>query len=268
MFDQRVALDSRLEETETTMCFACQAPLDARRATVAALRRRHVVSVLLPDARRNDDGHVRTPSAANSRKSFRRCPAAYRTKIDVRSPFPSAATTTSCRTLLTEVHPYVDEQQWHEAIDQGRLQRAGQPLSANDRVRTGERIDNVVPMTVEPDVNADIEILYEDSMLVVVNKPAPLPMHPCGRFNRNTLIWILNQVYRPQRLRVTHRLDANTTGVVVLSRSGPIAGQVQPQFERGEVEKVYLVKVRGVPAEDEFHCDAPIADVAQRGRAT
>ncbi len=60
--------------------------------------------------------------------------------------------------------------------------------------------------------NAAIQLLHEDSLLVVVNKPAPLPSHPSGRFNRNTLAYIVGQAYRPEKLRLAHRLDANTMG--------------------------------------------------------
>jgi RluA family pseudouridine synthase len=87
-------------------------------------------------------------------------------------------------------------------------------------------------------------------------------MHPGGRYNRNTLQYILNQVYAPQKLRACHRLDANTTGLVVIARTRHFAGQIQPQFARGEVEKVYLVRVQGHPTEDSFACDAPISSEA------
>ena len=113
--------------------------------------------------------------------------------------------------------------------------------------------------TVEPDVATDIEIVYEDPSIVVVNKPAPLPMHPCGRYNRNTLVSLLNRVYHPVRLRLAHRLDANTTGVVVFSKTSKIARIVQPQFEQREVGKAYLVRVVGQPAEDQFSCRAGIS---------
>ena len=96
--------------------------------------------------------------------------------------------------------------------------------------------------------------------MIVINKPAPLPIHPSGRFNRNTLQAILQTVYHPQKPRPAHRLDANTSGLVVFTRTRHFAKFVQPQFERGEVEKTYLARVIGNPVEDTFFCDAPIAD--------
>jgi len=94
--------------------------------------------------------------------------------------------------------------------------------------------------------------------IVVVDKPAPLPLHPSGRYNRNSLQWILNRVYAPQRLRPVHRLDANTTGLVVFARTRHFASPLQMQFAAGEVEKHYLARIQGQPSEASFACDAPI----------
>jgi RluA family pseudouridine synthase len=66
-------------------------------------------------------------------------------------------------------------------------------------------------------------------------------------------------VHAPEKPRPAHRLDANTTGVVVFSRTKRIAGLLQPQFASGEIEKVYLVRVHGRPPEEQFTCEAPIS---------
>ena len=57
---------------------------------------------------------------------------------------------------------------------------------------------------------------------------------------------------------MAHRLDANTTGVVVFSRTKNVARQVQLQFERGEVKKQYIARVHGAPTSKAFRCDGPI----------
>jgi RluA family pseudouridine synthase len=126
-------------------------------------------------------------------------------------------------------------------------------------VRAGERYFHKQSMLAEPAVNGQVEVLHEDEALIVLNKPAPLPMHAGGRFNRNTLQYILSQVYHPQKPRPAHRLDANTTGVVLVTRTRHFAAQLQPQFEKGEVDKVYLARVQGCPVEDAFVCEAPIS---------
>jgi UPF0176 protein len=131
-------------------------------------------------------------------------------------------------------------------------------VAAEQRVRSGEVYLNRTPANIEPAVSAEIRLLHEDAAIVVVQKPAPLPLHPCGRFHRNSLQWILNQVYSPQKLRPVHRLDANTTGVVVFARTRHFASQLQTQFAAGAVEKHYLARIQGRPSAAEFACDAPI----------
>jgi RluA family pseudouridine synthase len=139
---------------------------------------------------------------------------------------------------------------------------AGEPVAATRVVRAGERYRHVFPNVTEPDVNGAVVILHEDEALIVVNKPAPLPMHSGGRFYRNTLQHILNEIYHPQKPHPAHRLDANTTGLVLVTRTRHFAGKLQPQFVNGQIEKIYLVRVQGSPVEDVFSCDAPISTEA------
>jgi RluA family pseudouridine synthase len=133
------------------------------------------------------------------------------------------------------------------------------PVSPSHRVRAAERYLRKTPADIEPEVNAAIRILHEDEALIVIDKPAPLPVHPSGRFNRNTLLSILHTACHPLKPRPAHRLDANTSGLIVFTRTRHFAKLVQPQFERGEVEKIYLARIHGHPTAEEFSCDAPIA---------
>jgi RluA family pseudouridine synthase len=161
---------------------------------------------------------------------------------------------------LRRVVPHISAEHWKAECERGLiLNQEFQICTALRMVRAGERYLHKFPNVVEPDVNGAIQILHEDEALIVVNKPAPLPMHAGGRFNRNTLQHILNQVYHPEKPKQAHRLDANTTGVVLLTRTRRFAALLQPQFARGEVKKFYLVRVQGQPAEDSFSCDAPIS---------
>ncbi len=112
---------------------------------------------------------------------------------------------------------------------------------------------------MEPPVSADIRILHEDEAILVVNKPAPLPMHASGRFHRNTLQHILNEVYSPKYPRPVHRLDANTTGIVLFARTRHFCRLLQNQFLEGTVDKRYLVRATGHPVEDVFFSDASIS---------
>jgi len=65
-------------------------------------------------------------------------------------------------------------------------------------------------------------------------------------------------VYKDCQPRIVHRLDANTTGVVVYAKKRVVANALLPQFRDGKVTKTYLAKVHGLPAEKKFQCDASI----------
>src|SRR5262249_15210473 len=129
------------------------------------------------------------------------------------------------------IFSHVPRDYWAREFEFGRFLINDHKFVASDRrVNAGERYLQLTLQTSEHDVNTHIKILYEDDALIVLDKPAPLPVHPSGRFNRNTLQWILNEVYHPLIPRPAHRLDANTTGVIVFARSKHFATLLQPQF--------------------------------------
>ena len=157
----------------------------------------------------------------------------------------------------------VPASEWSAEFARHRIVNLEQtPASPTQIVRAGQRYQHLFPAVTEPDVNGAVDILHEDDALIVVNKPAPLPMHAGGRFYLNTLQHILNAAYHPQTPHPAHRLDANTTGLVLVARTRKFAGQLQAQFAQGRVEKTYLACVQGELPRAEFHCDAPISDDA------
>ena len=260
VFDHRVGVDPMLHETDSTQCHACQTPLSVNdqqdprfvegKSCPYCYRSTELQRAEALQRRLDAIRHVTTPlPGSQPYDNFR--PIKVPTSYDGR-------TLLECLSGLFGHVPLAD---WQRHCDSGRmLSPTGKSVGASHVVHTGERYLQRKPETVEPDVNVDIQIMYEDEAILVLNKPAPLPMHPCGRFNRNTLQYILSEVYKPQSPRPAHRLDANTSGVVVLSRTRHVASLLQPQFERGEVEKVYLARVHGHPTHDQFECRAAISD--------
>lgn len=257
VFDKRVAVDSSLHETETAQCFACQATLSVEDQRSPL----YVVGHWCPCCYQAQDDRQRELLEQRQR--------AIR---EVTDPLPGSTPYANYRPMrvplrydeytvlqfVTALKTRLPPDRWSEICEAGQLVRDQIPLGKDEVVRAGDRLLHVMPETVEPDVNGAIEVVYEDDSIAVINKPAPLPMHPCGRFNRNTLTYLLGLVYAPTKLRPAHRLDANTSGLAVFSKSRKVAARVQPQFERGEVEKVYLARICGHPQVDQFVCDAPI----------
>ena len=166
--------------------------------------------------------------------------------------------------VLMARFPQVSPDEWTHRCDTGRLISTAGIIRAKDhRVRAGEQILQIFPVGIEPPVATDIRVLHEDEALVIVHKPAPLPMHPSGRFHRNTLQHILNLAYAPEVLRPVHRLDANTTGLVMLGKTRDCCRLLQRQFLAGTVGKRYLVRVIGHPPQDSFFSVAPISSAPQ-----
>ncbi|TWU40351.1 Ribosomal large subunit pseudouridine synthase A [Novipirellula aureliae] len=161
--------------------------------------------------------------------------------------------------FLCRYHPPIARQTWLDWIDAGDIRIDSFPVRATRVVREGDCFVHVMHDVTEPEVNGNVSVIHQDKSMLVIDKPAPLPMHASGRFSRNTLLYLLQQHYSQERLRIAHRLDANTTGVVVVCRSGEAAAFVQPQFERREVEKLYLVRATGSIAWNHYRCDLAIS---------
>lgn len=258
VFDQRVALDPTLKETETAQCYACLSPLQPEELQSPL----YVPGQSCPHCHRPPE--VRMSELLQTRHA----------KLQASThPLPGSLPYVNHRPLhvaerfdgwplinvLCAIKTFHQKEDWLKVCAEGRLLFNDQPLQPNDIVRAGYRLIHVVPGTKEPDVRTNIRFVYEDDALVVLDKPAPLPVHPCGRFNRNTLQYILNKVFHPLQLRPAHRLDANTSGIMVCAKTRKIARMLQPQFEKGTITKRYLVRVLGTPKETIFTCTTPIS---------
>jgi RluA family pseudouridine synthase len=126
-------------------------------------------------------------------------------------------------------------------------------------MRAGNQIVHAIPDTVEPWVNAQLRFLYEDDLILVLDKPAPLPMHPCGRFNKHSLVPMLRAAFADLEPRPVHRLDADTTGVVVLAKDKSAARRLGEQFEARTTDKRYLARVEGRVEADEHELHGHVA---------
>jgi UPF0176 protein len=251
VFDKRVAVDTELRETGLQNCFVCRA-------------------VLSPE-------DLASPEYVEDQS----CPHCYLTSEELQAqqiqtrrvalcaaltPLPGSVPYDNVRPIsvplrldgfelldfLDAMRTHLSRADWLQASTEGLLVCRGAVVQPGRIMRAGERLLHTQPMEREPDVAAEIDILYEDEALVIVHKPAPLPMHPCGRFNRNSLAYILNQIYHPLNLRPAHRLDADTSGVVVFCKTREMARLVQPQFTAGSVRKLYIARVQGRPEQSVF----------------
>lgn len=146
-------------------------------------------------------------------------------------------------------------------VDAGRVRRADTGevlLRASQRVRAGETLLILRPAPVEPPVVFDYRELFRDDSLLVVDKPAGLPVHPSARYHRHTLTQVLrSRLGAGHGWEMAHRLDRETSGVMVFGRRGGSAAAVKKSFIAREVDKVYWALVRGC-LEEHVRVDMPL----------
>ena len=133
----------------------------------------------------------------------------------------------------------------------------GRPARPSSPVRAGETILLRRPAPVEPEVPRHFDILFEDESVLVIDKPAGLPMHTTAKFWRNTLVALLRERYPNEQMEIAHRIDRETSGVLLIARNRQVASFLTRAFARRAVEKTYLALVKGHPP-DEGKIDMPL----------
>jgi len=152
--------------------------------------------------------------------------------------------------------PYVGRVHWNQRIENGWVRLDSRPLMCDDSVKPYQEIDHFSPKVKEPAVSSELRILKETDDWLAVYKPAPLPMHQGGRYYKNTLLYMLKEMGY-EDLKMVHRLDAVTSGVVLLAKHKESAKKLRAAFEMGQVRKIYHAVVAG-EVTNEFTVDAPI----------
>lgn len=297
VFDRRVAVDPELNEADTSICFACQHPLTPEERNSPEYEE----GVTCPYCSERFKQQALEQMAANERE-LRDLAATQpgQGPYDHERPLnmPGRVDGATLIDALIEIFPHDDREVWIERIERGWIVPNGTPPNRIDSptsvagdedkehdseaqvsnaqdavtpempIRGGQEFKHLEKSLCEPKINPDIRLIAEDECWLAIDKPAPLPVHACGRYYRHTLDWLLSRVYRGQKLRPAHRLDANTSGLQVFCKSRSVSRFVQAQFEAGTVEKTYLVRVAnwtassGIGESHQVTVDQPIGDAS------
>lgn len=158
-------------------------------------------------------------------------------------------------------------QRWIEA---GRVEIGGRPVARASRLAVaGEEIRALplppIEMSLAPEAIA-LEVLFEDSDLIVIDKPPGLVVHPAPGHATGTLVNALLHHCRGQlsgiggvlRPGIVHRLDRGTSGVLVAAKTDLAHQGLAVQFASHSIERVYRTFVRGLPRADRGRIDRPI----------
>ena len=144
---------------------------------------------------------------------------------------------------------------WEERIEAGAVRVNGARANGDTIVAGGDRVAYSL-VHAEPAVDFRLTVLHEDEDCLAVSKSGNLPVHAGGRYIRNTLIAHLRESHGDE-LRLAHRLDRETSGIVLLAKTRAAAVHFEREFHSGRVVKKYFAVLRGELA-PEVAVDAPI----------
>lgn len=164
--------------------------------------------------------------------------------------------------FLAHRFKYHTAQGWEHRVRQRWVHVNGAEVEPAHVVSKGDQIHYTIWHS-EPPVDDDYTVLYEDDHMLAVAKSGNCPVHACGVYIVHTLIARLRADFGP-RVTLAHRLDRETSGVVLLAKHRVANRGLAGMFERGEVAKTYLAAVFGRVEADDFVIDAPIGRVDAR----
>jgi 23S rRNA-/tRNA-specific pseudouridylate synthase len=146
---------------------------------------------------------------------------------------------------------YCSRTQWKAFIADDRLLIDGQPAGEDQQLVSGQRLEFMPPSALEPAVDTDYSVVYQNSRLLVVYKPPLLPIHPSGRFFAHTLWYLLKR--DTGTVHIATRLDRETSGLVLVGKDASTARYLQEQQGLGKIHKTYLALVHGCFPAGQIH---------------
>ncbi len=170
---------------------------------------------------------------------------------------------------LTSVCEGLSRSYLQKLLKSGQVLVGGQGVKASYAVQEGDLIELEVPEAVEPEILAepmDLDVLYEDEDIILINKPKGMVVHPAAGHYTHTLVNGLldhcrgqlsgiNGVMRPG---IVHRIDMDTTGVIIACKNDLAHSCLAEQLKEHSITRRYQAIVHGVLKEDEGTVDAPI----------
>jgi len=111
---------------------------------------------------------------------------------------------------------YQDEEEWSRQIRAGKIIVNGKVALIGQKLRASDLTITNGGFRIEPAADRTLNVIYEDKDIRAFNKSAPIPVHPCGRYFKNSMTEVLKGVYPDEVPRPIQRLDVMTTGVIVL----------------------------------------------------
>lgn len=161
----------------------------------------------------------------------------------------------------TQHYPHSSASEWQARIVAGHILLNGSYAAAETRLCPGQQLTYERPPWQEPEVPLLFEVLYEDVDLLIVDKPAGLPVLPGGGFLEHTLLHQLKQNYPQDTPVPIHRLGRGTSGLMLLARSPSAKAALSQQMRNRHIRKTYRALVGNSDLPDLFVLDYPIGKI-------
>jgi tRNA pseudouridine synthase 9 len=158
------------------------------------------------------------------------------------------------------------QEYYEQAIKEGRVVLNGKQVpSTSTIVKNGDVISHTLHRHEPPCTASPIGIVHEDDNIIVIDKPAGMPVHPAGRYNFNSIIEVLraDRGYGWNPLPC-NRLDRLTSGIMFIGKHKAAAEDMSAQIRGRTVKKEYICRVVGEFPEGEVVCEKPILQISPK----
>lgn len=160
-----------------------------------------------------------------------------------------------------QCYPHSSAQEWQARIQAGQILLDGRSTCTDARLTPGQQLTYQRPPWQEPEVPLSFRVLHEDPDLLVVAKPAGLPVLPGGGFLAHTLLGQLQQRYPTDTPVPIHRLGRGTSGLLLLARSPLAKAVLSQQMRDRQIRKVYRALIGASNLPDSFPIEQPIGKI-------
>jgi RluA family pseudouridine synthase len=160
---------------------------------------------------------------------------------------------------LSRRFTYLDREEWALRVKRGQVTLNRKSASLRQPLRAGDQLTYSTAAWIEPEINKAYKVFFEDESFLAISKPSPLPVHATGAYFQNTLVALLRKDRPESRAwRLVHRLDSETSGLILIAKTRESLRSLQKQWEDRSVEKTYLALVFGRFERKQRSVDAPI----------
>lgn len=154
---------------------------------------------------------------------------------------------------------------YRKALDSGSVTVNGKPAGRDTVMKNGQVISHTLHRHEPPVTGLPVGIIHEDDDIVVIDKPAGVPVHAAGRYNHNSVVAILRAEHSNGWLpRPCNRLDRLTSGIMFMGKHPQGAERMATQLQERSVQKEYLARVKGKFPDGVVVCDQPVMQVSPK----